>query len=199
MDTSMFDQLVDMWKGMGPYLIALILLAGPTTCLFLYRLVTTRRRVEGLPSGPDLYWRCLACNSMNRDADESCYRCRTTRGVIVDGQPRIVRTTLAAATIPPETKPAATETTPSRSQPAPSSAAHPEPKPPTPKDQPVVAVPASTGSGGGSVGIPVMDAPDDGVGVPTMPTIPRRRTPTWVGEGPAATPDERPIRASRRP
>jgi hypothetical protein len=206
MDTSaLVDALAEMWHGMGPYLIALILLAGPTTVLFLYRLVTTRRRVEGLSSGPDMYWRCLACNSMNRDADDACYRCRTTRGVIVDGQPRIVRTTLAAATatqtpvVGPVAAPPASRDQ-ARPMPAPT---EPEPTPQPKTAQPVTATaagaePTPTAAPAGAVGVPVMDAPDDGVGVPTMPTIPRRRSPTWVGEGPAA-PDERPIRASRRP
>jgi hypothetical protein len=153
-----------------------------------------------------MYWRCLACNSMNRDADDACYRCRTTRGVIVDGQPRIVRTTLAAATASQAETPAASAPPPPstpRDQARPmATPAAATPAPSAPPAQPVApatrAEPAPAATPAGAVGVPVMDAPDDGVGVPTMPTIPRRRSPTWVGEGPAA-PDDRPIRATRRP
>jgi hypothetical protein len=159
-----------MVEVLGPFLLALLLVGGPTACLVIYRLVSSRRARPWFSDVPDMYWRCLICNSMNRDADDACYRCRAARGVITLGS-----VTARAAAAPPAAAPPVAAST---------SAAADDRQP----DRGTVGVPMMN-EAGDVVGVPVMATPR-----------PRRTTSSSAAEPGAKPADKAPtLRSSRRP
>jgi len=65
------------------FFVALALLTGPTVALIIYSLATSKRARRWITGRQELYWLCVACNSINRDSDKACYRCRMVRGTAV--------------------------------------------------------------------------------------------------------------------
>lgn len=85
-----------------PVIVALVLLAGPTAALIVYRLFSASRRLP-LAAGPEVapFWVCHHCRSVNELRLSRCYRCGANRDaveeieVIVD-QPAVRPTTFEA-------------------------------------------------------------------------------------------------------
>ena len=98
MDLSAFvNSLQRGFAAVPPVAIALVLLAGPTTALLVYRLVGAARQMRTTPEVEAVpLWVCHDCRSVNELRVSRCYRCGLERDraaeieIVVD-QPAIRR------------------------------------------------------------------------------------------------------------
>ena len=105
MPIELTELVESLQRGLGeipPVAIALLLLAGPTAVLIVYRLFSAARRLP-MTAGPEVapFWVCHDCRSVNELRLSRCYRCGLDRDaaeeieVIVD-QPALRPSTFEA-------------------------------------------------------------------------------------------------------
>jgi hypothetical protein len=88
-----FGLLEDLERAIGvppAAILAIILLAGPTTVWLLYRFVVQPRTSRFADSELDLLWICERCHSANEVRAGRCYRCGLDREAMASGDLKVV-------------------------------------------------------------------------------------------------------------
>jgi len=176
--TGIIESIEQSLAEVPLFFVALALLTGPTVALIIYSLATSKRARRWITGRQELYWLCVACNSINRDSDKACYRCRMVRGTAV---PHVGES--------PSQRPSPVPLPVSRPAPATAEALK--------ADEPV-GVPVMDGSGE-AVGVPVMDGSGEAVGSPARPEPrPTRVTRSRTADGPPTPATGAPLPTRRR-
>lgn len=78
--SSLIESLQSGLSSIPPVAIALVLLAGPTAALIVYRLISVTRRIPATPEAEIApFWVCHDCRSVNQLRVSRCYRCGAER------------------------------------------------------------------------------------------------------------------------
>jgi hypothetical protein len=187
--------------------LAIVLLAGPTSLWLFYRFFVQPRRSRYTAGRDELVWACVRCLSVNDIQSGRCYACGLEREIALEEARRAdpgVAAAEAVAAEPPAAEPAAASAVIAAAEPAAAEVPVAPPAPPSPVVLPprrLVAVGPGRGVPTTSAASVPLSADGEPSGEPVSPPArSRRRHPTRTEPvaatttQPEATP-ERPVEA----